>query len=126
MKICYTFIFLILLSLFPFAYSDNTNTEINHLFDYIRSSNVEFVRNKKSYSNIDAIQHIKKKEKHFYKKIKIAEDFIRRCATKSLMSGRYYYIKEINPIDSTILKTKCSIWLLNELHKYRQSKVIKK
>lgn len=67
-------------------------TEIQGLLTATEKSGATFIRNGKSYSAEEAVEHMQKKYAHFAKKgkIKTAEDFIRLAATKSLMSGKPY------------------------------------
>ena len=87
--------------------------EIDHLLNYIKTSDCEFIRNNKSYVPAKAVQHIEKKYKYLKKRIKSAEDFIKGAATESSMSGKPYRIicagKEMTTAD----------WLRVELQRYR-------
>ena len=58
---------------------------------------------------------MQKKYKHFKDKIKTPEDFIRLTATKSLMTGKLYYVKLMNG-----KKIASEAWLLKALEAYRQ------
>jgi predicted GTPase len=66
---------------------------IAHLLEFVRTSDVIFIRNGKDHSAEDAVKHIQKKYNHYKKKIKTPEDFIEKSATKSMMSGKLYQIK---------------------------------
>lgn len=92
--------------------------EIQRLLQYVRESNVTFIRNQQEYSSSEAADHMQKKREHFKAEIKSAEDFIRLAGTKSLMSGEPYVVKTADGqrLDS-------SPWLQAELDRFRaQSK----
>ena len=89
---------------------------INHLFEYIRESNCTFIRNDKEYDANAAAEHIRKKYDHFKNKIHTPEDFIELCATKSLLSGRPYFVK---CRDGVLIR--CAEWLKKELIKYLEA-----
>ncbi|PCJ62851.1 MAG: hypothetical protein COA79_01625 [Planctomycetota bacterium] len=115
MKNLILFVIFGLLSSTLLSYAPQTEKEIKHLYKFIKESNVKFFRNGKEHRLEDAIKHIKKKEKHYKKKIKTTEDFIKKSAMKSTMSGKYYFIKYENK-----KKEKCSEWLLVELKQLRK------
>jgi len=58
---------------------------------------------------------MQKKYKHFKDKIKTPEDFIRLTATKSLMTGKLYYVKFKDG-----RKITSAAWLLQALEDFRQ------
>jgi predicted GTPase len=95
---------------------EDLEATIAHLLEYVRTSDVVFIRNGKEHSAEDAVEHIQKKYNHYKKKIKTPEDFIEKSATKSMMSGKLYQIKLK---DGTIITSKD--WLLAELDRYRNS-----
>lgn len=90
--------------------------EIDHLLNFIESSNCVMIRNSKDHSSKKALKHINKKYNHFKDVIHSAEDFIKYSSTKSELTGNYYQIKCTN--GETIKSEK---WLLNELNKYRNN-----
>lgn len=94
-----------------------TQSEIEHLLDFVKKTSCQFNRNGKAHDGPDAAAHIEKKYKHFKDKIITAEDFITHSATKSSMSGEYYILgcQGQDPI-------KTQEWLLLELKKYRETK----
>ena len=104
----------ILLFCLPSVLLADTASEVDYLLDYVRKSNVTFIRNGQEYTPTEAVDHLQKKRQHFAKEIKSAEDFVTVAATKSLVSGQPYLIKTKD--GST---EKCSLWLLNELKKIR-------
>jgi hypothetical protein len=104
-------LFLIILSQ---AMANPTDPEIAHLLQYVRESNVIFIRNGKEYQPVEAVRHLVNKLDYFKDKIATAEDFISLCATKSLISGDLYLIKtKSGELQET------SKWLMDELARYR-------
>jgi predicted GTPase len=93
---------------------DALKTTIEHLLEFVRSSDVVFIRNGKEHKPEDAAKHIEKKYKHYRKKIKTPEDFIEKSATKSMMSGKLY---QVRLKDGTLIATRD--WLLEELERFR-------
>ena len=65
---------------------------IQFLLDYIKDSDVVFERNFKSYTAIEAAEHIENKYRHFKDEIDTPEKFIELCATRSLMTGKLYLV----------------------------------
>ena len=65
---------------------------IQFLLDYIKDSDVVFERNFKSYTAIEAAEHIENKYRHFKDEIDTLEKFIELCATRSLMTGKLYLV----------------------------------
>lgn len=111
---------LLMILLFSFANllgapDEKSKVEIEHLLNFIKNSDVIFIRNGKEYSAKDAEEHIRSKYTHYYKKIKTTEEFIEKSATKSILSGDVYQVKLK---DSAKIET--SVWLLAELKVYRE------
>jgi hypothetical protein len=95
------------------------DNEINHLLQYVETSECSFIRNDNVYPGEKAVEHINKKYEHFHNRIQSAEDFIDYSATKSELSGKYYYVE--CPEDSRVrLKDR----LLVELEKNRDEQQI--
>jgi len=65
---------------------------IQYLLEYVRESSLTFRRNFSSHTSKEAASHIQEKYRHFQDEIESPEDFIDLCASKSLMTGRYYLI----------------------------------
>lgn len=99
------------------ALANSTDVEIEHLLQYVRKSNVIFIRNGQEYQPDEAAEHIMRKRDYFKDRIKTAEDFIYLCATKSLISGEPYRIRRK---DGQVEET--SKWLMDELKRYRKQK----
>lgn len=87
---------------------------IEHLLDYVSQSGLTFMRNGKSYSAPEAAGHMRRKFEHFQDDIGSAEDFIRLCATRSLVSGRPYML-----VDQDGRELATADWLSRELLEYR-------
>ena len=92
----------------------DTQQEIDHLLDFVASTDCQYDRNGTIHNGQEARDHINMKYKYYQKKVKTSEDFIKYSATNSKMSGRKYKIHCPNQetMDS-------SLWLLNELQTYR-------
>jgi hypothetical protein len=91
--------------------------EIDHLLEYVKSSNCEFCRNGSCYKADRAVAHLNQKYEYllFWGAVKTAEDFIERAATESSMSGQPYLIK----CNGHVQKSKS--WFMKELSRYRRS-----
>ena len=95
---------------------ENQVAEVNHLINFVKTSDCVLNRNGTDHSGEKSVAHIQKKYNYFRKKIKSTEDFIEYSATKSTMSGKYYTVtcpgqEAINSQD----------WLLNELARFRST-----
>ncbi len=89
--------------------------EIDHLLAFVEGSECLFLRNGDVHEPADAAKHIRRKYDHFKKKIDTTDEFIRRSATGSLMSGRPYKVE--CPPGSEVQLT--AEWLRAELARYR-------
>ena len=90
-------------------------TEIAHLIGYVKATQCTYIRNGTSHNGVEGASHIKKKYDHHKKDVASAEDFIRLSATKSMITGRKYYIKCTGSP-----KMESGVWLLQELDRYRK------
>ena len=99
---------------------DSQKPEVQHLLEFVETSDCTFERNGKRYDGADAANHIKRKYKYFKNKITTTEEFIEYSGTKSTMSGKAYLIfcGNQDPITS-------QDWLLEELTLYRKNAEIK-
>ena len=95
-------------------------TEIAHLLEYVKTTSCKYIRNGTFHSGREAADHIKGKYDYYKNDIASAEDFIRLSATQSTMFRNKYYIKCFGSP-----KMESSIWLLQELKKYRKKTIIK-
>ena len=101
--------------------NDQLEGTINYLLTYVKNSDCIFIRNGKEYTAKEAVAHILRKYEHFRDEIKTAEDFIRLTASKSLMTGKPYWIKTIDG-----KKIKSENWLLKALELYRAARTQQK
>ena len=89
--------------------------EIDHLLNYIETSDCVFIRNGSRHTPEKGAQHIRRKYNYLKKRIKTTDDFIKGAATKSSISGKPYTVvcneKEMTTAD----------WLRIELRNYRHS-----
>ncbi len=94
--------------------SDSLEKTVDHLLQYVKESGCTFIRNNKEHDSRFAAEHIRKKYDYFKNKISTPEEFIKLCATKSLVSGKPYVVRcgENNKMSS-------ADWLRAELHRYR-------
>ena len=111
------FLVVLLVILSTAAYAD-TQTEITHLLEFVGNTACKFERNGTLYGGIEAQGHIKIKYQYFIDKINSAEDFIKYSATRSTFSGKKYTI-----LCADMPMQFSSDWLLEELKKYRQSRL---
>lgn len=88
--------------------------EVQHLIDYLGSSQCTMSRNGKAHDAIEAVQHVLRKYHYYRDKIETTEDFIAYAATKSLVSGRAYQVN--CPGEAPVAS---SDFLLRELARYR-------
>ncbi|BBM01958.1 DUF5329 domain-containing protein [Microbulbifer sp. GL-2] len=100
----------------PSLHANSPGKEIDHLINFVSSSECTFIRNDSEYSSSDAVKHMNKKYQYFSSKIYSAEEFIELSATKSTFSGKPYHIKCKNQPAQ-----KSQSWLLNELARYREA-----
>jgi hypothetical protein len=93
---------------------DTVDKTVQHLIGHVSESGLTFIRNADRYSSIEAAEHMNNKYQHFRGDIEIAEDFIERCASRSLLSGKPYLV-----IDEQGERVRTSEWLEAELADYR-------
>lgn len=97
---------------------ENVGEAIAYLIEKIASSELKFIRNDEEHSSEEAAQHIRQKYEHFKSRIETPEDFIRLCASKSMVSGKPYLVvthQGRTPVES---------WLVQILVEYRKSREI--
>lgn len=94
--------------------SESQKPEVEHLLEFVETSDCIFERNGKKYDGKKASKHIKRKYKYFRGQITTTEEFIEYSGTKSTRSGKEYliYCADDAPIESRV-------WLLEELTRYR-------
>jgi len=94
----------------------DTDNAVQYLIGYVANSDMVFIRNADRYTGPEAAEHMERKYQHFRKKISSPEDFIKLCATRSLMTGKPYSV--ITPQDQEKMTGE---WLLEVLQEYRTS-----
>ena len=94
--------------------NDEAETPIQHLLNYVRQSDLVFVRNSSDHDSTEAAKHISEKYAHFKDDIVTPEEFIELCASKSLLTGKVYLV-----IDKQGREFATRDWLLTELAAYR-------
>ena len=99
----------------PVGGTNHLSETIQYLLNFVKTSDCIFIRNNKEHTSAEAASHMQKKYEHFKDRIKTPEDFIRLTATKSLMTGKLYYIKLKDG-----KKLSSEAWLLRALEEYRQ------
>ena len=109
-----SFIVAISFTFMPGALAADSNGEVSHLLAFIEGSNCTFIRNGKNYSSSKAKQHLEYKYNSAKSRLSTAEDFVRKIASKSSLSGKAYAINcagKPSPVEE---------WLMAELNRYRQ------
>ena len=95
-------------------FAEDLESTIQYLLDYVKNSEVVFIRNSHEHRSHEAAAHMRKKYAHFKDKIRTPEDFIRLTGTKSLMTGKYYQIRTKDGVTMPAQK-----WLEGILKEYR-------
>jgi len=88
--------------------------EIRHLTRFVAESGCNFIRNGKTHTPAQAVEHIDKKYTYFKVDIDSAEKFIELSATQSTLTGKKYTIK--CPGQDAVESRE---WLLEELRAFR-------
>jgi hypothetical protein len=87
--------------------------EIEYLLAHVAESDLEFVRNGKAHSPAEAVKHMRRKYEYYADDIQSAEDFIALAATKSILSGKLYLVRDADG------EVPAADWLLTALAAYR-------
>jgi hypothetical protein len=95
--------------------SEDVDKVIKYLLDYVRKSDVIFIRNGKEHNPQAAAEHMERKLEHFRDEIETPEDFIRLTGTKSILSGKPYLVRFL---DGEEIRSK--EWLEKALEQYRE------
>lgn len=74
-----------------YAVADD-NREIEFLLSFVASSDCVFIRNGKEYQGNEASEHLTRKYDYAKGRIRSAEDFINKIASKSSMTRRPYLV----------------------------------
>ena len=93
--------------------AENTAKVVAFLIEEVKASHLTFIRNGKTHSSEEAANHIHRKYDHVKSQIKTPEDFIRLCASKSLVSGEPYLV--VTPQGTVTVES----WLRHILMEYR-------
>ncbi len=96
------------------AQSENLPQVISYLVQFVSTSNLTFIRNGEKHTCDEAATHMIRKYDYFKNSIKTPEDFIRLCATKSILSGKPYLVQTANGI------MPANEWLKQVLAVYRK------
>jgi len=89
-----SFIFLALFSGVVKAQNNMEKNKIEYLISSIENlKGAKFIRNGTEHDGKEAAEHLRSKLKSAGGKIQTADDFIRLCASKSLISGKPYMIR---------------------------------
>lgn len=72
--------------------SATENKEIDYLLSYLADSGCSFIRNGEEYEAKEARNHLKMKYNYAKGRIKTAEDFIDKIASKSSLSRKPYTV----------------------------------
>jgi hypothetical protein len=76
------------------AVSLSESARIDHLINHVRTlEGAVFVRNGKAYGPAEAAKHLQYKREKAGDRVKTADDFIRLCASHSVLSGEAYLIR---------------------------------
>lgn len=88
--------------------------EVEHLINYLETSNCLMVRNGGSHEGAEAAKHVRRKYQYFRDDISSTEEFIELSATRSTMSSKPY---EVHCPGKPPVKS--ADWLLSELEAFR-------
>ncbi len=69
------------------------NEEIDYLLSYLGDSGCTFIRNGDEHPAKEAKEHLEMKYNHAKRRIKTAEDFINKIASKSSLSRKQYKVR---------------------------------
>lgn len=93
--------------------ADTHTGEIRYLLDYLAESGCTFIRNGDEYEATKARDHLEMKYNYAKRRIKTAEDFINKLASKSSLSRKPYHVK------CGEIKTLSKQWLDDALQTHR-------
>ena len=89
---------------------------IEYLLAHVATSDRQFVRNGKTHSGAEAVKHMRRKYEYYADRIHSPEEFIEFAATKSMMSGKLYMVRN----DDGEIPT--AEWLHEVLIEYRAAR----
>lgn len=93
------------------------DTEIQHLLEFVASSNCDFIRNGSSHDSAEAADHLRLKYRRGKKYADSAEHFIDRLASESSWTGKPYTVNCGGRVEPT------RDWLRRALQDYRDAAV---
>jgi hypothetical protein len=99
----------------PKPIRENPSETIAYLLNYIQTSGCSFVRNDATMSAEDAAEHIRHKYEYYRSAIATPEDFIELAASRSIFSGRPYFVQTPRG------RIKATVWLTRALREYRRT-----
>ena len=97
------------------ATEPDAQAAIEFLLAQVTDSELEFVRNGKTHAGPDAAKHMRRKYEHYADRIHSPEDFINLAATKSILSGNKYLVRDGDSVVPT------AEWLHDLLNDYRSA-----
>ncbi|HFB64180.1 MAG TPA: hypothetical protein ENJ60_01445 [Aeromonadales bacterium] len=112
------YLFLLIIMVSGSVQAFTVNEDINYLLDTMEKSSCEFIRNGATHSPKEAVRHLKKKWRYYADEINTAEDFIKKAATGSSMSGKPYFIQ-----CEKEQKIQSSQWLLKQLQLHQRQAI---
>jgi hypothetical protein len=95
------------------SWSEDRESEIEHLLDYVEHSDCTFIRNDKPYTASTARSHLERKYGYSKSEVKTADQFIKYVGTASSRSGKPYRIR------CGEHEYAASEWLATELSRFR-------
>jgi len=99
------------------AQTEELDSTIEYLIGQVSGSGLTFIRNADHYPAAEAAEHMRRKYAHFKGEIRTPEDFIARCATRSLLTGKPYLV-----ITQRGEEIPTSDWLGRMLEAYRSQR----
>ena len=93
---------------------EGQQAEVQHLLAFIRESGCQMERNGKLYSPEKAQSHLTRKYNFYRNSITQTEDFIKKAASRSVLSGRSYLTRCLGREPQPTAE-----WLKQELERFR-------
>ncbi len=116
MKFIYQYILVLCVIFYGTTSFAVDNHEIDYLLSYLAESGCTFIRNGDEHEAKEARDHLEMKYIHVKKRIKTADDFIDKIASKSSMSRKPY------EVDCGDTKRLAQQWLRAALAAHRDAK----
>jgi hypothetical protein len=96
--------------------AESLEQTIAFLLHRIETADAIFIRNGQTHTAREAVAHVRAKYEHFKGEIKTPEDFIRLAATKSLLTGQPYLVRNRDGKEMPL-----NVWLSNALREHREN-----